>query len=80
MGELFVGCDLGVRRGDTDVSLVDARTCWLRWPLVLEYISLVFWRVPESCVVDGRNIEILRDSRDPGGDPFLSGTVIWYDE
>jgi len=33
---------------------------------MLECVSLLLGRVPESSVVDGRDIEVLGDSLDPG--------------
>jgi hypothetical protein len=41
---------------------------------MLELIRLLFRRVPESSVVDGRDVEILSDTLDPGWEPVDGST------
>jgi hypothetical protein len=72
--ELLVCGDLALRRGDTDVCLVDTCALGLRWALVLELVLM--GRVPEARIVDGGDIEVLGHSGDPGGDALLACVVV----
>lgn len=78
--ELFVACNFGLGRRDSDVSFVDASTARLCWPGMLEDVALFLGRVPESGVVDGRNRQVLGDAGDPCWDALLTGMVVGGDE
>lgn len=79
-GELLVSCNLGVRRGYADVGFIDASAERLWWLLMLERVALIFWGIPEPCVVHRGHIQVLSDSSDPGWQTFLSGMIIGHNE
>lgn len=62
------------------MGFVDTRTLGLRGLGVFEGVALVLGRVPEAGIVDGRDVEILGDSRDPSRNALLSGVIVGYDE
>jgi hypothetical protein len=76
--ELLVGGYSWFWRRDSDVSFIDSRALGLGRPLVLPHVFM--WGVPEACIVDGRDAEVLSDSGDPGWEAFLAGVVIGDDE
>ena len=47
------------------MGFVDADALGFRWARVFEDVSLVLWRVPEHTIVNGGEVEVLRDSSDP---------------
>lgn len=47
------------------MGFVDTGALGFRWARVFEDISLVLWRVPEHAIVNGGEVEVLRDSSDP---------------
>lgn len=47
------------------MGFVYSNAFWLCWFLVLEYISLVGWRIPKDGIIDWRHIHVLSDSRNP---------------
>ena len=80
VGELLVGCDLWIGRGDANMSLVNPQALRLWWSLVLEDVALVLGWVPEASVVHGRYVQVLGNSSNPGWDTFLSVVGVGCDE
>lgn len=60
------------------MGLVDAGARGLRWALVLPDVLLR--RIPEARIVYGRDVELLCDASDPGGNALLAGMVVGGDE
>ena len=64
-------------RRDSNVCFVDSDTLSLLGSGVLEDVTFVRGRIPESCIVDGGNVEVLSDICDPGWyafDSFAGGS------
>lgn len=78
--KLLVGSNLWLGRGDADVSFVYTSTGRLGWAGILEHIALFLGRVPEACIIDGRDAELLGDTGDPSGNTLLTCMVIGHDE
>lgn len=76
-GELLVSTDAPLRGGYADVSLVDPDARWLWGRLVLEDVGRLGRGVPESCLVDRRDGQILCDALDPGRNT-LDTLSRWY--
>jgi hypothetical protein len=66
-----------LRRRDSNMCFVDSNAERLLRSWVFEHISFGLRRVPESCIVDWRDVEILSDICDPSGytfDSFAGGS------
>lgn len=58
------------------MCLVYSHALWLWWRLIFEGVLLVRRWVPESCIVYGRDVQVLRDSSNPCGYALSSVAVI----
>ena len=65
--ELRVCSNTIFTRRDPDMSFINTKALGGGWGRVFEFITFFFWRIPESGVIGGRDIEILGDPTDPSG-------------
>lgn len=72
LSKFLVGADAIFMGGNPDVCFVDTCTLWWRRSFILEDISLLRWRIPETSVINGRNGEILGDTSNPRWYPLHS--------
>jgi hypothetical protein len=76
--ELLVRRDSRFRGRYADMGFVDAGALGLRRSLVLE--DVLVRRIPEARIVDGGDVEVLRDAGDPGWEALLPGVVVGRDK
>lgn len=75
-GKLLIRADTRLRSGNPDMSFINTDVVGPRGVRILEDIFLFGRGIPETCIVDGRDVQILRNAFDPSRQAF-NAVAIW---